>query len=136
MPHGPDRRSPPASTLGADAASPHDPDYDRCMHNSRIPRRRIILIAVSCAVYAAAIVIARRRGYNFGARTVVRCRRGHVFTTIWIPGASIKSLRLGWWRVQRCPIGGHWTLVSPVRTTTLSDTQRREADMHHDAWLP
>ena len=47
-----------------------------------------------------------RAGYRFGTRTVVRCRQGHLFTTVWIPGASLKSLRLGWWRWQYCPVGG------------------------------
>jgi len=106
------------------------------MNAFRPPRRRLTLIAASCLLYVGAIVIARRRGYNFGARTVVRCRRGHIFTTIWIPGASLKALRLGWWRVQWCPIGGHWTLVAPVRTTTINDAERHDADTHHDLWLP
>jgi hypothetical protein len=26
----------------------------------------------------------------------VRCRRGHLFTAIWIPGISFKAVRLGW----------------------------------------
>ena len=60
-------------------------------------------------------VVARFLGYRVGGNTVVRCRRGHLFTTLWIPGASMKSIRLGWWRVQRCPVGNHWSLVVPVR---------------------
>ena len=58
-------------------------------------------------------VIARRRGYNFGRNTIVRCRQGHLFTTTWIPGASLKAIRLGWARFQRCPVGHHWSLVTP-----------------------
>jgi len=26
------------------------------------------------------------RGYPIGGRLVVRCRQGHLFTTLWIPG--------------------------------------------------
>ncbi|MDQ1531490.1 MAG: hypothetical protein QOE37_1595, partial [Microbacteriaceae bacterium] len=67
------------------------------------------------------------QGYGVGGRTVVRCRDGHLFTTIWIPGVSLKSLRLGWWRWQHCPIGDHWTVVSPVREADLTEPQRRSA---------
>jgi len=35
----------------------------------------------------------------------VRCSAGHLFTTIWIPLASLKSVRLGDRRYQRCPAG-------------------------------
>ena len=29
-------------------------------------------------------------------------------------------MRLGWWRLQRCPVGNHLTLVVPVKTASLS----------------
>jgi hypothetical protein len=106
------------------------------MARPRPSRRRLIMIVAVGLIYLTGAVIARRRGYNFGTRTVVRCHRGHIFTTIWIPGASLKSLRLGWWRIQRCPVGGHWSIVAPVRTTLLTDAERHEADTHHDFWLP
>lgn len=80
--------------------------------------------------------MARRRGTLFGANTVVRCRDGHLFTTIWIPGASVKALRLGWWRFQRCPVGGHWSLVTPVTTSELTEQEREFAALHHDLRLP
>lgn len=73
-------------------------------------------VAALVLFYVAATIVMRRRGYSgMGGRQLVRCRRGHVFRTIWIPGVSIKSLRLGWWRAQYCPVGRHWTLVSPVK---------------------
>ncbi len=31
--------------------------------------------------------------------------------TVWIPGASVKSLRLGLWRLQWCPVEQRVTLV-------------------------
>ena len=31
-----------------------------------------------------------------------QCSAGHLFTTIWVPMASIKSVRLGWERWQYC----------------------------------
>jgi hypothetical protein len=71
---------------------------------------------VTTIFYAVATIVARRRGYaGMGGRTMVRCRSGHLFRTIWIPGLSLKSIRLGWYRVQFCPVGRHWTTVSPVK---------------------
>lgn len=76
------------------------------------------------------------RSGRLGGNLVVRCRQGHLFTTLWIPAASVKSLRLGWWRVQYCPVGGHWTVVVPVRDSELSDEQRSVAREHHDIPVP
>ena len=77
------------------------------------------------------------RGYNMGGDVVVRCREGHLFTTIWVPGASFKALRLpGWARWQRCPVGGHWTFVTPVREAELTEDERREAHQFHDVRIP
>ena len=88
--------------------------------------RRLLLVA-AIAIEAIVAIVARRRGYRLGRRTLVRCQRGHVFTTVWLPLASVKSLRLGWWRVQRCPLGHHWALVRPVRESDLTWRQRRQA---------
>lgn len=77
-----------------------------------------------------------RRGYRFGGNVIVRCRQGHLFTTIWVPGASVKALRLGPWRLQRCPVGHHWSLVTPVRSSELTDEERRVAAEHRDVRLP
>ncbi|MGI5456951.1 hypothetical protein ACQEWB_28060 [Streptomyces sp. CA-249302] len=81
-------------------------------------------------------VYARRRGYGVGGRTVVRCRDGHLYTTIWIPGASFKSLRLGWYRWQYCPVGRHWSSAVPVRDDELTPQERALAEMYHDAPVP
>lgn len=67
---------------------------------------------------------------------MVRCRHGHLFTTIWIPAVSLKSLRLGWYRVQHCPVGQHWTVVTPVNETKLTDEERHLARGHHDIRVP
>jgi hypothetical protein len=76
------------------------------------------------------------RSRRFGGDVVVRCREGHLFTTIWIPAASLKSLRLGPWRVQHCPVGRHWTIVTPVNEADLNDAERRAAREHHDIRIP
>jgi hypothetical protein len=98
-------------------------------------RRRDVAVAL-IAVETASALAARARGHTVGGRVVVRCRQGHLFTTLWIPGASVKALRLGWWRVQRCPVGRHWSLVSPVRESDLTQRQLRDALAHRDVSLP
>jgi hypothetical protein len=85
---------------------------------------------------AEAVVVARRRGYLFGVNTVVKCLSGHLFTTLWVPGVTVKALRLGWWRFQRCPVGKHWTLVTPVNASELPARERQLAAQVHDVLVP
>jgi hypothetical protein len=98
--------------------------------------RRLAVLAVIAAAHVAGTVIATRRGYSFGRNTLVRCQRGHLFTTVWIPGGSVKSLRLGFWRLQWCPVGRHVILVRPVRSASLTDAERAFALSHHDVPVP
>ena len=96
-------------------------------------------LAITCGIitgYAVAIVIALQRGYKFGLSVPVRCRDGHLFSTVWIPGASVKSLRLGLWRVQWCPVGRHVTLVTLLRGDDLTPGERDFAAAHHDVLVP
>lgn len=102
---------------------------------SPISRRTGLLIA-GVLVGVETVVVARRRGSLLALDTVVRCRSGHLFTTWWLPGASFKALRLGWWRLQHCPVGRHWSLVTPVWAAQLNDDERRAAAQHHDARIP
>jgi hypothetical protein len=99
-------------------------------------RRHLSGLAFTLAVVAAGTLIGRLLGYKIGFNVVVRCRRGHLFSTIWIPGAKLKALDLGIARVQYCPVGRHWTLVTPVRESTLSEEELRSARDRHDIWLP
>jgi hypothetical protein len=96
-------------------------------------RRRRFLLAAALLLEP---VLMKLRGYPVGGNLIVRCRQGHLFTTIWIPGVSIKALRLGWWRVQRCPVGRHWSIVVPVRDSEISDDERQLARQRHDLRLP
>jgi len=70
--------------------------------------------------------------YRIGRETIVRCRKGHLFSTIWIPYASLKAVRLGPWRYQWCPVGRHWSLVRPVDVNALSPDQLRQAESTRD----
>jgi hypothetical protein len=97
----------------------------------------IIVLAVVVVALVGGTLAARRRGYSgLGGDTIVRCSRGHLFTTIWIPGGSLKAIRLGWARLQRCPVGSHWTLVTPVKDSDLTDEERRFAAEHRDVRIP
>jgi hypothetical protein len=97
-------------------------------------RRKVLAALVVLNIVGT--IVARVLGYRVGGKTVVRCRRGHLFTTIWIPGASIKSIRLGWWRIQRCPVGRHWSIVVPVKETDLTSRERRRAREIQDVPVP
>jgi hypothetical protein len=99
-------------------------------------RRRRVALATTVLALAGETVVLASRGYGIGGNVVVRCRRGHLFTTIWIPGGSLKAIRLGWVRIQRCPVGGHWDLVTPVRLSELTDEERQSAAQDHDLRIP
>jgi len=99
-------------------------------------KRRLAISAGVVVAYIAGTIIATRQGYSFGKNAVVRCRRGHLFTTVWIPGASVKALRLGFWRIQWCPVGRHVDLVRPVKNADLTEAERSFATSHHDVPVP
>jgi hypothetical protein len=101
----------------------------------RKQKRRILLVAV-VGFYVVGTIVARRRGYPMGGNVVVRCRKGHLFTTIWVPGVSVKSVRLGWWRIQRCPVGKHWSVVVPVKEADLTEDEKRIARERKDIRIP
>jgi hypothetical protein len=76
------------------------------------------------------------RGYGIGGNVVVRCRDGHLFTTLWVPGASLKAFRFAAWRLQRCPVGHHWSVVTPVRRSDLGNREQRRASEMKDIRIP
>jgi hypothetical protein len=98
--------------------------------------KRLRPVIVVIAVLALGTVVARRLGYKVGGNTVVRCRAGHLFTTLWIPGVKFKAVDLGVARIQHCPVGNHWSLVVPVREADLTDDERHFAAEHHDIRIP
>lgn len=106
----------------------------------RAPRRRRPASRWRALLVVAALIAELSgvwaRAHRFGGHLVVRCRRGHLFTTLWIPGVSAKALRLGPRRLQRCPVGGHWSWVTPVDERRLSVAERDAAHARHDRTIP
>jgi hypothetical protein len=70
------------------------------------------------------------------SETIVRCSKGHLFTTIWIPLGSLKAVRLGSRRYQRCPVGRHWAMVTRVNLDELDPSEREAAAAVHDVRVP
>lgn len=70
--------------------------------------------------------------------TPVRCADGHLFSTIWIPAASFKAVRLGDVRRQRCPVGHHWSEVTRLDPDdpAVTPDMLAAAARKHDAWIP
>jgi hypothetical protein len=92
----------------------------------------LITLIVILGVVAVAVVVlnlvVRQQGYSIPGKTVVRCSKGHLFTTTWIEGGSLKAVRLGpYTRYQYCPAGRHWAIVHPVKDEDLTDAERRAA---------
>ena len=77
-----------------------------------------------------------RHGYKLGGNVVVRCAAGHLFSTLWIPGVSVKALRLGPRRVQRCPVGHHWAVVTLIDRSQLGADELAQARETHDIRIP
>jgi hypothetical protein len=65
-----------------------------------------------------------------------RCPDGHLFETPRLPLLSIKSIRLGPGRLQRCPVGKHWTKVHFVAVGDLSDAELKDARRHRTSPIP
>jgi hypothetical protein len=94
----------------------------------------LVLVAIVCVVL---VVVAMGRSVTgHGTQRIARCRAGHLFTSTVVPGASLKAVRLGTVRFQRCPVGHHWSIVGWVDPATLTPDQLAEARSHHDFPLP
>ncbi len=66
----------------------------------------------------------------------VQCSAGHLFTTIWVPLASLKAVRLRGRRFQHCPVGRHWAMVSPLDERSAEPAQLAQAAAVHDLRIP
>lgn len=132
-------RHPPPGRL-ARASSAHPTSGGPATESSSAGERRSGLGAPAWVLGGGAVTVEAFllwvRSGRPGGWVVVRCRRGHLYRTLWIPGASLTSLRLGWWRLQWCPVGRHVSLVAPVREAALDEDERRRAHEARDLPLP
>jgi hypothetical protein len=103
--------------------------------NRRTSRRSRLFIIGGAFIVLETVALKVRAGRVAG-NVVVRCRDDHLFTTIWIPGGSVKSLRFGWWRFQWCPVGRHWSIVTPVKPIDLTEDESRIARENRDIRIP
>jgi hypothetical protein len=94
----------------------------------------VILLVVAGVLIVWALI--RVRQGQAGSDVIVRCSKGHLFATIWIPGVSFKAIRLGTDRAQWCPVGRHWTTVSRVRESDLTQEDIETAHECHDIRIP
>jgi hypothetical protein len=99
-----------------------------------MPLGAVLGLVVLALPILAAIVSGRRSGTGF--ERIVRCSAGHLFTSIVVPGASIKAVRLLDRRLQWCPVGRHWTLVRTVDEAVLTPAERDSARSVHDTRVP
>jgi hypothetical protein len=94
------------------------------------------VIGVVVLVLVVVVITSVGSARSQGIERIARCRAGHLFTSTVIPGASIKAVRLGNVRFQRCPVGHHWSLVSWVDPSTLTPEELAAARSRHDIRLP
>ena len=99
-------------------------------------RRRRKRLAILAGALIVETIPIWRHGYWIGGNLIVRCGKGHLFTTIWLPAASLKSLRFASRRVQWCPVGHHLSVVKLVRESELSSRERRTARGRKDIRIP
>jgi hypothetical protein len=67
---------------------------------------------------------------------VARCPQGHLFETPYIALVSFKAVRLGAERLQRCPVGKHWTRVTFVSPGELTEAEIAQAREHRTSPIP
>ncbi|WP_338179155.1 hypothetical protein [Jatrophihabitans sp.] len=67
---------------------------------------------------------------------IARCSSGSLFTTPWIPFASLTSVRLGRRRLLRCPVHRRWELAQRVDEASLTDAERAAVAANPSRRLP
>jgi hypothetical protein len=106
------------------------------MARAKMSHVRISLRHRNAAAILAVMTIAGRLNLLRRFDRPVRCRSGHLFTTIWMPFGSLKAVRLGRRRIQRCPIGHHWTTVVRIDARSATASELEAAAAVHDVHIP
>lgn len=103
------------------------------MHPAALIGLAVLIVVI--ALYAI-VTVRTARTNDEGGWSVVRCRQGHLFETVWVPGGSFKAVRLGPLRYQRCPVGQHWAWIRRVDPSTLTPGELADARAARDTWVP
>lgn len=69
-------------------------------------------------------------------RTIVQCAQGALYSSIWWPLVSVKSVRMGSQRLQRCPVHRRWEKTVQVDGAGLSAAEIAEAEAVTDWPVP
>ena len=95
----------------------------------RLPRFLVPALTLVGFV-ALSEVLRRRRPQQF--EPVVRCSRGHLYRSIWVPGGSLKAVRWFDRRFQWCPVGHHFSWTRRVDAGQLTAEELAAAAAVHD----
>ena len=71
--------------------------------------------------------------------SIPRCAAppGTCITTIWVPLATLKAVRLGPARYEHCPVGHHWASVTRLEDDpATTEEELKEAALVHDVRIP
>lgn len=68
--------------------------------------------------------------------TVVRCMRGGLFQALWVPGVSFTAVRLGPYRIMRCPVHDRVELVRMVDESALTREELEQAARYPAGRIP
>ena len=96
---------------------------------SHLPLDIAVPVIVAVIIVKVAVSKVKKRP-ALGGTILVRCSKGHVFRTTWSPLGSLTSIRLGSRRFQHCPVGHHWTFVTPVSDTDMTTEERTSVREH------
>jgi len=67
---------------------------------------------------------------------IVQCSQGHYFSTIWMPFGSLKAIRLGDRRIQKCPLCHRFRSVVQVEPDQLTEEELTAAKNLKDSKIP
>jgi len=66
---------------------------------------------------------------------IVHCSGGAYYESKWVPLASLKAIRLGNRRLQRCPVHHKWEVTVKVPDDLVTPEIREQAAQHRDSGL-
>ncbi len=93
----------------------------------------IIIVVAAFLAFVVGAVVAHRKGFKQDGEVAARCSQGHLFMTVWVDRWTWKRLDVGFLKIQRCPVGDHWSVVRPLEMSSLTADEKKLAKQTHDA---